>query len=207
MPLSPRPRWLPFLSVGLAAAAGLAACSDPYEVKASLDTVEDTFVVASLNDTLASPSALVAVDIAQQSYTSAGRLQRMPVATRVGNDFNFDVAVDVRGDTAVFYPTRMVATALASVHRVGLQKSTTAFEAITAAPNGGYVFDTVAVAARVGETVIVASLHPVCSTEYNRELFAKIGVMAVDPALKQATLRVRLDPNCGFRSFLAGVPK
>jgi hypothetical protein len=161
-------------------------------------------------DAAAPPTAAVVLDIADQPNVFAVASRR-PVARRVGPEFygvgaGFDVAIDVGGDSVRFLPPRLLASSLSNVRRVGLRRDTAAFESVPLAPNRGYVFDTVAVTARVGQTVYIVSQHPACAGEYNAEMYAKVGVMALDAAARTATLRVRLNPNCGFRSFLPGVP-
>jgi hypothetical protein len=210
MSLLPRPRSLAVISAMLLAGA-VVACNDPYRVRASLDVVEDTLVLHSISDLTAPATAPVVLDIANQANVFSAST-RMPVARRLGPEFyangaGFDVAIDVRGDSVIFVPPRKVATSLSTVRRVGIRRDTVAFESVAAAPGSGYAFDTVSVAARQGNTVFVVSQHPVCASEINSEIYAKIGIIAIDPVARTATLRVRLDPNCGFRSFLPGVPK
>lgn len=210
MSFLPRPRWYP-LAAAVLLAGTVAACDDPFEVRATLDVVEDTLVLNSIGDLSAPPTAPVVLDIASQGDVFSAS-SRLPAARRLGADFysngaGFDVAIDVRGDSVLFLPPRRVASALAVVRRVGLRRDTlVAFDSARFAPSSGYVFDSVTVAAREGETVFIVSQHPVCRNEFSQELYAKVGVLDVDPAAKTATLRVRLDPNCGFRSFLPGVP-
>lgn len=209
MSLLPRPRWSP-LAAAMLLAAGVVACGDPYEVRARLEVVEDTLVLNSIGDLSAPPTAPVVLDIASQANLFDATT-RIPAARRLGADFynngvGFDVAIDVQGDSVVFMPPRRVASSLAAVRRVGLRRDTIAFDAAPIAPRSGYVFDSVSVAARQGQTVFIVSQHPVCGREFSRELYAKVGVLDIDPASKTATVRVRLDPNCGFRSFLPGVP-
>lgn len=208
MPLLPRPRWFPLAAAALLA-AGVVACSDPYQVKARLDVVEDTLVFHSVSDASAPLGTAAVLDIAGARDT----LARAPLARPLSSEFyatgaGFDVAIDVKGDSVTFLPPRTVSNSLTTVRRIGLRKEPTlAFDAITVAPSKGYQFDSVAVSARVGDVVYVVSQHPLCTYEYSQELYAKVGVLAIDPAARTATMRVRLDPNCGFRSFLAGVPK
>ena len=209
MPLLPRPRWYPLVVAALLAGT-VAACDDPFEIRASLDVVEDTLVLNSIGDPAVPATAPVVLDVASQS--NVFRVDtRFPAARRLGADFysngaGFDVAIDVQGDSVLFLPPRRVATSLAVVRRVGLRRDTIDFDAARFAPSSGYVFDSVTVSAREGETVFIVSQHPVCAQEYQQEIYAKVGIMDVDPAARTATLRVRLDPNCGFRSFLPGVP-
>ena len=208
MPLSPRPRWYPLAAAALLA-GGIVACGDPYEVKASVKVVEDTLVVHSISDASAPISASAVIDIADSPDGLAA--SRRPIARRLGSDFyssglGFDVAVDVRGDSVLFLPPLEVTNSLTTVRRIGLRADTIGFERATVAPGSGYQFDSVAVSARVGQTVFVVSQHPLCVYEFRTEMYAKIGVLAIDQAARTATLRVRLDPNCGFRSFLDGIP-
>ena len=207
MSLFPRAPWR-VAFVAMTAVVSLAACDDPFEVRARLAVNEDTLTLASITDPLAAPSAPVAIDVARLTgFDDANLPQRTPIATRLALGLDFDVAVAVEGDSVVFLPPRLVLSSLGSTHRVGLQRETAAFEAIRTAPGRGYVFDTVAVVAREGETVIVATQHPNCFQELSPELYAKIGVVDIDPVRREATLRVRVDPNCGFRSFADGVPR
>ena len=207
MSLLPRARLLAML-VAVPLFAALAACEDPFEVRARLRVNEDTLTVASISDTLAAPSAPVAIDVARRTgFDDASLPLRTPVATRLALGIDFDVAVSIEGDSVVFLPPRLVVSSLGTTHRVGLRHETAAFDAIRSAPGRGYVFDTVAVAAREGETVIVATQHPNCFQEISPELYAKIGVLAIDRVRREATLRVRVDPNCGFRSFADGIPR
>ncbi len=211
MSLLPRSRWST-LAVALLVGATVVACDDPYRVRATLDVVEDTLVLHSISDAAAPASAPVVLDISDQPLAFDASTRR-PVGRRLGSEFywasggaGFDLAVDVRGDSVVFVPPRNVVTQLATVRRVGVFQSDIVFDSARTAPGSGYFFDTVSVGARKGQTVFVVSQHPVCTSEINNELYAKIGVLDVDPVAKTATLRVRLDPNCGFRSFLSGVP-
>lgn len=209
MPLLPRPRWFPLAAAALLAGV-VAACDDPFRIRATLDVVEDTFVVNSVGDLTAPIAAPVAIDLGDQPNLFNAST-RKPAVRRLGAEFynigaGFDFAIDVRGDSVVFLPPRRLTTALTTVRRVGLRSDTVAFESATIAPGSGYVFDTVSVGARPGNTVFVVTQHPVCSSEFSAELYGKVGIVAIDPVARTATLRVRVDPNCGFRSFLPGVP-
>ena len=84
------------------------------------------------------------------------------------------------------------------VYRTGLQLSTTAYESIAEAPNGGYQADS-AVTAAVGQTVIAQFQSGGCTTFY-----AKVTVLGVDAASGVITLRGRVNPNCGYRSLNPG---
>ena len=188
--------------------AALAACgSDPFAVTARLDVLEDTLTVHAINDESAAPELPVALDISTQRFGTLGELIREPRAEPISNAYDFDVAFDVRGDTAILLTPRRVASPFGFTRRVGVLAPTATFEALTRAPGSGYLFDTVAVKLREGGTAVVVSAHPDCASEVHQELYAKVGILDVDPVAKTVTFRVRLDPNCGFRSFLPGVPR
>src|SRR5688572_8758856 len=175
MSLLPRSRWLVLLATTL-----LAACDDPFEVRARLAVNEDTLTLSSVTDTFAAPSVPVAIDTARLTgFDEEGLPLRTPVATRLALGIEFDVAVAVEGDSVMFLPPRMVVSSLGPSHRVGLRLDSIPFENIRSAAGRGYVFDTVAVTAREGQTVTVASQHPNCirGQEFSPELYAKIGVL------------------------------
>lgn len=209
MPLLPRSRWFPLAAAALLAGT-VAACDDPFRIRASLDVVEDTFVVNSVSDLSAPIASPVAVDLGDQPNLFNAST-RAPTVRRLGSEFysigaGFDFALDVQGDSVVFLPPRRLTTALSTVRRVGLRRDTIQFENAVAAPRSGYVFDTISVGARPGNTVFVVTQHPVCASEFSSELYGKVGIISIDAAARTATIRVRVDPNCGFRSFLPGVP-
>ena len=81
------------------------------------------------------------------------------------------------------------------------------FDQITRAPAGGYDFDE-SFEAAVGDVFVMQSVgHPSCAGSFfSSVIYAKLRVEAVDPASRTLTLRVLVDPNCGFRGFESGTP-
>lgn len=171
------------------------ACGDLTGVPASLPTLSDSTVVYAING--APPGAPTALHIYAGQLFSAD-------AT-----FLFDVAFDI--DAAghpVLLPQRVVASGLASTHTVGLQTSTSTYETLTRAPNSGYRADT-ALVATLNVPVLVQTTDPnACGVSLTGTvLYAKVVIRSVNTLSRQMVVQFTTDPNCGFRSFLPGVPK
>ncbi len=184
--------------VALAAATiavAALACGTFTGVPASLPTISDSGVVFAINGAPpGAPSAL---------HVFSGTLQSADA------NFLFDIAFDI--DTAghiVVLPVSAVASGLATTHTVSLQKTSDNFDALTRAPSGGYRADT-ALVVGVNDLILVQSQDPnACSTSLTGStLFAKVVVTSIDRIGRQLNIRYTVDPNCGFRSFVAGVPK
>jgi hypothetical protein len=182
------------LAAALFVVAGVA-CGDLTGVPASLPTLSDSAVVYAING--APPGAPTALHVFAGQLFSAD-------AT-----FLFDVAFDIDASGhAVLLPQRAVASGLASTHTVGLQATTGTFESITRAPNSGYRADT-ALVATAGVPVLVQTTDPnSCGVSLTgSQLYAKLVIRSVDPVARQMVVQFTTDPNCGFRSFLPGIPK
>ena len=174
---------------------GALACGDFTGVPASLPTLTDSGTVYALNGAPAgAPTAL---------HFFAGQL--VPADA----NFLFDIAFDIDSSGRVVYmPQRVVASALATTHSVGLRTMPDSFEAVTSAPKSGYRADTALVAAR-NIVVVAQSNDPnTCGISLTgSSIYAKIVVTSVDPATRQLKVRFTVDPNCGFVSFAPGIPK
>lgn len=181
---------LPLAALGVLLAVG--ACSDPTSLQARFETITDTAVVYALSGTpVAYPSALSVP---------------FHTAVRVDGNLSFDVALDLNanGDPLV-YPLKLVASSFGSSRQVGLLKADSAFEQITRAPGGGYGFDSVVVAPK-GTPVLLQVSSSYCQLDLSQILYAKIVVDSVDLVTRSMVVRMVVNPNCGFRSFLPGVP-
>ncbi|HEX6629645.1 MAG TPA: hypothetical protein VF048_01070 [Gemmatimonadaceae bacterium] len=185
-------------AAALLLAAGLAACSDPLEFKPSFETVESTVTVHALNDVGA-------------AFTAAILLAPSPIGVRPAGDYTFDAAVDFdAGGVALLYPVDEIAQigVIAAGRTVGVQKlSGTTYADLQRAPNTGYTYGE-AVPIAVGDVgAIQSNGHPYCANSfYSTTLWAKFQVVALDPAARTATFKIRVDPNCGFRGLQSGVP-
>ena len=175
--------------------AGALACGYFTVLPASLPTLTDSGTVYALNGAPAgAPTAL---------HLFAGQL--VPADA----NFLFDIAFDIDSSGRVVYmPQRVVASALATTHSVGLRTMPDSFEAVTSAPKSGYRADTALVAAR-NIVVVAQSNDPnTCGISLTgSSIYAKIVVTSVDPATRQLKVRFTVDPNCGFVSFAPGIPK
>jgi len=171
---------------------GLNACGDPTSLKANLTTSVDSLFVYALSGTPPTyPSGLSLVG-------------RQPV--RVDGFASFDVALDIdAAGKAVIYPVKLVVASPGGSRPVGMIKVQGTFEQVVEAPKSGFEADS-AISMAPGEVVVVQSAHNTSGdlsvlhqSEYLRE-------DSVNLASRTLFLRLGLDPNCGFRSFAAGIP-
>lgn len=179
-----------------------AACSDPIEPPALTPVVQNTVELFSLNGSPpGAPNALALLTPA----TTAGVL---PGATRAGDAFSFDLAVDFTASGPVLLPVKLVGSVLGGLRDVGLRKVDVPFDALTEGPNEGYTFsDPLPIA--VGDVVaVVAVQSPFCQQQFviSRDLYAKIRVDAIDPVARTVRLQVVVNPNCGTRGLVVQPP-
>ena len=178
----------------LLATAGLvlatAACGDPDELKARFETTSDTLVVYALSGSpVGYPTAL---------NTPFSRV------LRAEGDLNFDVAFDIVGDSVALIPVQLVIGAGAG-RDVGIIDTTAAFDDIILAPRRGYDDSTVTMLGR-GDVAIIEAESVYCQFDLVRVVYSKLVIDDFDPATREINFRILVDPNCGFRSFLPGVP-
>jgi hypothetical protein len=175
---------------------GLNACGDPTSLKANLTTSVDSLFVYALSGTPPTyPSGLSLV-------------ARQPV--RVDGFASFDIALDINAaGTPVIYPVKLVVASPGGSRPVGMTKVQGTFDQIVEAPKSGFEADS-ALTLALGEVVVVQSAHnasgDLCQFAINPNIYAKIVVDSVNLASRTLFLRLGLDPNCGFRSFAAGIP-
>lgn len=191
---APRRRGRATFVVATCAAAMLAACDDPFAPRATTEVRTDTFSVFAMNGTPVNvPTAFNVV-----FFT--------PV--RIDPSYSFDVAFDIDDDgNAVLYPVRLVGGAVTSTRQVGLQKVTVPYDQVTKAPTGGYRYDSTLTLA-ANETAVIEMAAEQCAFQAVSQLVvAKLEILAIDVSNRALAFRVTYDPNCGFRSFLPGIPK
>ena len=174
----------------------LSACGNVTNLKATRPTSVDTLSVWALSGTPPDFPSGISV-VARQ-------------AVRVDGFGGFDVAFDIDNNgNAVIYPVKLVVSAPGGSRPVGLQKVAGTFETALEAPATGFEADSGLVMAP-GEVVVVQSPHngsgDVCQFAISPQLYAKVTVDSVKLASRLLFLRLGLDPNCGFRSFDAGIP-
>jgi hypothetical protein len=179
----------------IASASVLTACDDPALLRASLPTVEDVYTLFALTGTPAAyPSGL-------NTYVRA--------AVRVDGNANFDVAFDVDdAGHAILYPVQKIVSQLGGSRKVGLRKVSGGFSDVTLAPTGTYA-DSVIVASK-GDIVIVQAQRngsgDACQFDISPYIYTKVLVDSIAVDTRTVVLQTVMDPNCGFRSFEAGIP-
>ncbi len=168
----------------------VVACNDTSNLPAAFFTnVVDTVSLFALRGTaLTLPSA----------YTIEGA---QPVRTDQPTALDFAFDFDSLGAPALF-PTGAINLGLLS----GLQRSTTAFDAIKLAPTGGYVFDK-PLALDTGTVVLVRSRPTPCTFGATVSLYAKLRVLGVDSTARSLRFEILVDQNCGYRGLEPGLPK
>lgn len=184
-----------FTLAAFVAAISAVSCGDLTGVQATLPTLTDSGVVYAINGApIGAPTAL---------QISTGTL--VPATSA----FAFDVAFDIdTGGHVVFLPLKTVASGLATTHSVGLQVSQTPFDNLSAAIKTGYRADTALIGA--ADVTVLAQSNDVTTCGLaltGSNLYAKIIVRSVDLASRSMNVTFTVDPNCGFVSFLDGVPK
>jgi len=176
----------------IASALVLTACGDGTGIVAQLPTVTDAYQVYALTGTPASfPSGI-------NTYVRS--------AVRVDGNANFDVAFDLNGTGQVLvYPVQKVVSTISGNRQVGLKKVTTN---VAIAPTGTYLDSTVVAAP--GDVIVLQSLrngtNDACQFDISPYIYTKLVIDSVSVPTRSIFVGATLDPNCGFRSFEAGLP-
>lgn len=181
----------------LAVFAGLGACGDLTRPKATLSNFTDTLLLYAINGTpVDAPSGLWLVE---------------NTATAVNGSFSFDLAYDIDAQgRATLYTVRAVAGGLSTAHSVGLQRAQQGFDALTEAPQSGFVTDS-SLSAAVGDVVAVVTTDPTalfrCSAYFSNQVYAKLEVLEINPGDRTVKTRFTVNPNCGYVSLApTGIP-
>ena len=189
-------RWL--VVVFAAAAVSVSACggSDGLTSPASSENVTRTYSVYALTGT---SSALPA------AYQFTSESLTRPQVTPSGS-LNFDVAFDIGSDGRVrILPARIVSPAPpGGSPSIGVLKVPQSFDALTKAPDRGYLSDSTAVAG-IGETYVFEIRQSGCI--YQEPFYAKLTVDSIIAAERRIVFRTLVNRNCSFRSLTDGLPK
>lgn len=192
----PTARPLARLLTAAALVAGIGACKGFTDIDAGFQNITNVDTVYALNGgPPGSPNTLKFFDLG---------------VTRADQGFGFDVAFDLDANgNVVIIPAKAVATTFSNPYSVGLQRVTGTFQSVLAAPEDGYRADT-AVTVPVGETVVAESRDVFGACLYalkGQAYYSKIVIDQVDPVLRRIIFTVTVNRNCGFRSFLPGIPE
>lgn len=190
---APRARRVGLLAA-LAVAAALVGCGpDPFAVVAQDPNADVSIEVWALTG---APTNFPTVHLVPQRIT-----------TRPDAAASFDLAFDIDGDGRLLVlPVNKVVTPLSGNRRIGIIRSSEIYNTIVEAPRTGWVYDSI-LAVNVGQTFIVRVQTQFCSISQSNEVYAKYMVDSVIPEERRIRLSGRVNPNCGFRSFLSGVPE
>jgi len=142
--------------------------------------------------------ALRGTDISLPSAFTLNGNQQVRTDQTTAFDFAFDF--DSIGEPALF-PLGTLNLGQQS----GLLKTTTAFDAITLAPTGTYVFDK-PLALDSGMVVLVRSRPTTCSFGATVSLYAKLRVLGVYSTARRLDMEILVDQNCGYRGLQPGLP-
>ena len=176
--------------------AGVAACRDPLRNEAQFPVVEATLAPVALTGTgPGAPSALV--------LRGPPTLIAPDAVGLSGLEFDLAVDIDASG-RAVFYPASLVDRR--AFRRVGMRRVTQSYDSLSRAPRGTYVADS-AFALAPGEVIAVQVPIDACAYAASPYFFSKIVVDEVRVASRTVVVRATTDPNCGFRSLVAGIPR
>lgn len=181
--------------VGLALVTG---CKDTNILTASLPVATDTLVAYALTGTSANlPSAL--------AVTARSTV-------RVDGSASFDIGFDFDSTgQLIVSPVRVLVNQLSGAPSVGIQTMfNTPFDSIKSAPGGYYRPDTALVVTPGHPFVLLVNRTTssnVCIYDPSPRIYSKVVIDSVKPNTTRAIyLRVVTDPNCGYRSFIPGLP-
>jgi hypothetical protein len=177
----------------LTALAAGTACGDPAGLEAELPTAASEFSVYAVTGSSAGLPSAISVPA------------NLPVVID-GNLF-YDVVFDIDAQgKVVLYPLELTVWNAIGAHRVGIQKSPGSYESISRAPASGYVYDE-SLTASVGDAIVIESNETrICQFPFPARLYAKIVIDEINLMNRSVAVRMTQNPNCGFRSFLPGVP-
>lgn len=190
-----------FRAVALAAgAAFLAACSDPFAPRPRFETATTSFAVAPLNTPLQGVPAVWRMgDLLTFRLDSIGR------------DFDLGFERGDGGQIRVIPAARVIGSLIGLSGQpapvVGMVKVAGSYDALTIAPERGYVIDSVQTVVP-GEVLAVRSQSSYCAVDPNgrREVFAKLVIDSLSAATGRIHARATVVRSCGYRSFNAGLP-
>jgi hypothetical protein len=175
-----------------AAVIGLVACEDPFAPVADSPTLDASIEVWALTG---SPANYPTVHLVPQ------RLTVRPDAA-ASFDLGFDIDADGR---LLVLPVSDVVSSTLGDRRIGIIRTSEIYNTIVEAPRTGWIYDST-LAVNVGQVFIVRVQTQFCQGRLQGEVYAKYMVDSVIPAERRIRLSGRVNPNCGFRSFLSGIP-
>ena len=187
-----RARRFGVVSAALVGAVVLAACGDPFTIKASYPNEDQPFVLHALSGTPSSYSSAIALLVRQ--------------VTRVDGTLSFDIAFDLdANNNVVVLPVKMVGSGIGQPRQVGLLAGAGTFDQLTIAPTTGYRYDSVLVV-RTGQPFVVQSATVSCANSITPYIYAKAIIDSVDIVERKLFGHAIVNLNCGFRGLGTGLP-
>lgn len=181
------------LALVLGALLGTAACEDPFKITANSPNIDESFELWALSG---SPAAY-----------PAGILVPQASVVRLDAAGSFDLAFDIDAEGRLLvYPVGTIVSPIAGTREVQFQRGVGAFNAIVEAPRTGWTSDSV-LTVNEGQSFLVKVTTLFCQYEFQQQVYAKFYVDSVIPADRRIRLSARVNPNCGFRSLLSGIPE
>lgn len=96
--------------------------------------------------------------------------------------------------------------AIGAFGRSGLQKVALPYDEVTEAPRTGYD-EREPLPVSVGDVVVVrATVGQICFGAFTPFIHAKFLIESIDLVDRAFAVKMRVNPNCGFRSFEEGIP-
>lgn len=172
---------------------GLVACDDPFRLQAqfpNLDRAIELWALTGSSPTF--PSAVV---------VPTG------TASRLDASGTFDFAVDIdRDGRLVVYPVGKIVQPLNGTRQIQLQRSNTPYLQLLEAPKTGWLQDSTLLV-NPGGVFLARVPSLACQFGASSEIYAKFSVDSIDPVGRRVVLTTRINPNCGFRSWVTGLPE
>ena len=110
----------------------------------------------------------------------------------------------------MIYPVKLIVQPLTGINEVGLLKVAGSFESVERAPSVPYEQDE-SITVSPGEVVVIEARRnrssDLCTFALSPNIYSKIVIDSVSASTNAISFRLVANPNCGFRSFVAGLPK
>ena len=183
---------IPLLAAALVG-GGLTACDDPFRLQAQFPNIDRSFELWAVTGTSATyPSAVIVTTASPSQLDAAG---------------SFDFAVDIDGDGRLaVIPVSKIVQPLIGSRVVAMQRASLPYSQVLEAPQTGWLPDTTLLV-NPGGVFLVKINSLSCQYSQSADLYAKFVVDSIDPIGRRAILSARINPNCGFRSFVSGLPE
>lgn len=180
-------------SLALAATLMFAAgCDDPFDVGAQRQTIDVSIEAWALSD-------------APPSFPSGFLVPQMAVVP-IGAEGDFDIAFDIdETGRLVVLPVSRVVHPPTGQRRIGFIRIDEPYNTVIEAPLTGWVYDS-SIVVNPGGAFMARVQTRFCQFDIRQDIYAKFFVDSVIPAERRVKLVARIDPNCGYRSLVLGIP-